>query len=174
MTLDHHERVYVTGAREGAYLVEEEQADGSLVLRPDGSPLALRRQVPQDPAEQPGPLALLFRRRPESKRTTDDALEAWGVKLRDDEDAVEFVWAEVCQRRGYLAVTNRRLVFLEAYRSRLVPRYEHPLTQITMVEPLPRGRRAKLTVRLDGAPPMVIGGADRAQTERLRAALLAD
>jgi hypothetical protein len=171
--VDDPERVYLTGAREGAYLVTAEQADGSLLLKPDNSVQARRRPPLRERDEDAGLLLHLVRRRPEPALTTTDALEAWGVELHDDEAVVEFVVADVDKRRGFLAVTNRRLIFVEEDRAGLWARYEHPISQIASVEPLARGRRAKLTVNFEGAPSMIINTPSRSQLERLRAALSA-
>jgi hypothetical protein len=172
MTFDHPERVYLTGAREGAYLVTEERADGSLTLKRDDAPRLRRRRAPREVTDDLGPLAHLFRRRPEPTRTADAALDAWGVDLLDDEALGEFLLADIDERHGFVAVTNHRLIFLERNGAVLQPRQEHPLSQLMSVEPMARGRKARLMIKWDGAPPMSINSTNRAQLERLRAQLL--
>ncbi len=172
MTGDRRERVHLTGDRDGAYVVAEARADGSLVLIPDASPSAHRRARPGWVDER-GPLARLLGGRTEPVRTTQEALGAWGVELLDDETVVEFVMADVDERHGFVALTNRRFIFLVRGRTTLEPHDAHPLDQITSVERIGRGRKPRLVVRSTDRPPVVIESPDRSQLERLSAGLMA-
>jgi hypothetical protein len=166
MTTARPARVYLTGDREGAYVVAEERADGSLVLTPDGRRAHASVNVP-------GPLSQLFQRRDDRLLTPNEALDAWGVDLLDDESVIEFAVAEVDERRGFVALTNRRFIFLAPGRSSLEPRQQHLLSEFTSVEPLrTRGKRG-LVISWEGSEPTLIQSRDRDQIERLKARLLA-
>jgi hypothetical protein len=172
MSGDRLARVFLSGDREGAYLVAEERGDGSLVLVPDTSRNA-RRQRERAVGSDAGALGQLLRRRSEPVRTTNEALDSWGVELEDSEFVVEFTMADVDERPGFIALTNRRLIFLARGRKALELRDEHPLSGLTSVERVGRGRKPRLVVGWEGSARMSIESPDRAQLERLEAALLA-
>ncbi len=172
MASDGPARVYVSGDREGAYLVAEERPDGSLVLTPDASRRA-RPRSPQRSGDELGGLAQLLRRRPDVVRTTDQALDDWGVELLEGELVVEFALADVNEQHGFVALTNQRLIFLVRGRTALEPRLERRLSGLQSVELIGRGRRRRLAVGWAGSGPMVIDCPDRAQLERLEARLRA-
>jgi hypothetical protein len=172
MPSDRPARVFLSGDREGAYLVTEERGDGSLVLVPDESRTA-RPPRERGVASEPGPLGQLLRRRSEPIRTTNEALDDWGVELEDSEFVVEFTMADVDERPGFIALTNRRLIFLARGRKALELRDEHQLSRVVSVERVGRGRKPRLLVGWEGSAPMLIESPDRAQLERLEAALLA-
>lgn len=162
-------RVYLTGDREGAYIVSEERGDGSLVLTPDRSRRA-RAAEPAGPLAS-GPLAqLLLGRRQDRFPTSRDALDAWGVDLLADESVAEFALADVDKQHGFVAVTDRRFIFLVRSGASLRPRLEQPLERLISVEPL--GRRG-LLISWKEAEPTVVESRDRGQIERLRTSLLA-
>jgi hypothetical protein len=164
------QRVHLSGDREGAYVVAEERPDGSLVLIPDSSPQARRPQASR-PAEQLGSLAQLLTRRSEPVRTTHEALDAWGVQLRDSEFVVEFAMADANERHGFVALTNERLIILARGRTGLQPRQELALSSLQSVDSVGRGRKRKLLLEFAGVAPIVIDCPDRAQLDRLEAGL---
>jgi hypothetical protein len=163
MTIGRSVRVRLSGDREGAYVVAEERADGSLVLKPDGERHA-RVSV-----DSPGTLGQLLRRRPDVVPTTTEALDAWGVDLLGDERVVEFAIADVAGERGFVALTNRRLIFLVRGRTSLEPRQQHALSELTSVEPLRGHRKRGFVVSCEGSAPILVESRDRGQLERLRA-----
>jgi hypothetical protein len=163
-------RVHLTGAINGAYVVAEERADGSLVLKPDERPGADRRP-PHRSDEQSGLMQLIFRPRHDPTLTLDEALESWGVALFDDEAVVEFVTASVDGEDGFVALTNRRLMILRG-RGKLDVSDQHDLSEIASVEPASRGRRAELVINWRGTPPTRISGR-REHLDRLQAGLAA-
>lgn len=171
MPSDRRPRVTLSGDLEGAYLVTEERGDGSLVLVPDESRTAGRPRE-RAPASDAGPLGQLLRRRSEPIRTTNEALDDWGVELEDSEFVVEFTMADVDERPGFIALTNRRLIFLARGRKALELQDEHPLSRLTSVERVGRGRKLRLKVGWEGSEPMLIESPDRAQLDRLEAGLL--
>ena len=168
MAADVPARVHLTGDREGAYVVSEERADGSLVLTPDGSS---RGRVAVD---SPGPLAqLLGRRRQDRFPTSREALEAWGVELLEEESVAEFAMADVDKQHGFVAVTSQRFIFLVRSAGSLAPRRERSLGQLLRVGALGRRGKGGIVIEWHDASPTVIESPDRAALERLRASLLA-
>ena len=160
-------RVYLTGHRQGAYLVSEERPDGSLVLTPDSS----HRTRAADDFRRP--LAQFLTSRQDSFPTSREALDAWGVALFDDESVAEFAMADVDKQHGFVALTNQRFIFLVRGRRSLQPVQQHSLRQLISVERHGRRGRAGLVVIWKEAAPTVIESRDRAQLERLQTGLLA-
>lgn len=158
-------RVYLSGDRKGAYIVSEERADGSLVLTPDESRRARAGSGSRGPLAQ-----LLTGRRQDQFSSSSEAMEAWGVALREDESVAEFAMADVDKQHGFVAVTDRRFIFLVRDRGSLTPFAERPLAQLRAVTPA--GRRG-IVVEWEDAGPTVIESPDRAQLQRLRSSLLA-
>ena len=167
MTIGRPVRVQLSGDREGAYVVAEERADGSLVLRPDSERRA-RASV-----DSLGALAQLLRRRSDGLATTSEALDAWGVDLVEDERVVEFAMADVGGQRGFVALTNRRFIFLVRGGAALEPQQQHALSELTTIDPLPGRGKHGFVVGCEGAAPILVESRDRGQIERLRARLLA-
>lgn len=175
-------RVHLTGDREGAYIVSEERADGSLVLtpeagsgpggRPGGRPPSRERRQPVSTGVL---LSQLFTgRRAESFSTSREALAAWGVDLHEDESIAEFVIADVGGLHGFVALTSRRLIFLEGGGgTALEPRLERPLEQLRAVKPVGRRGRGGIAIEWEDGAPTVVESLDRAQLGRLHDGLAA-
>lgn len=74
-------------------------------------------------------LSFLFVAR--QKLTPEQVIEAWGVKLETDESVALLALGHVDSRHGYLAVTDRRVLFVEhggGHRYHI--RFEQPLRSI--------------------------------------------
>jgi hypothetical protein len=158
-------RVTLTGDRAGAYVVVEERPDGSLVLAVDPAASSAAEALGSGSAGSRSPghgLAALLSRRRREPATIHEALDDWGVKLHADEFVAEFVTAEVDGRKGFLAVTNQRLIFFARTGGELRVVDEHPLWAIRGVALVRRGLRTKLHVSFNDGETIVDTSDDRA------------
>jgi hypothetical protein len=75
---------------------------------------------------------LLGTRRSTELLTPADMVRDWGVDLENDEPVALLAYGHVSARHGYLAVTDRRFVFLEHAGGNVYRRLaEHPLGSLT-------------------------------------------
>jgi hypothetical protein len=159
--------VTLTGDRSGDYVVIEERPDGCLVVAPDtpkGSGRAARPRAPR--AGNTLLSGMLFRSK-QATTTVPEALDDWGVELREDELVCEFLVADVDGRTGFVAVTSQRFIFVARIGRELGVAREHLLSSARDVELIRRGMRHKLRVTWNGSETL-IGAADRHSLSRLQ------
>jgi hypothetical protein len=163
-------RVTVSGDRAGHYVIEEERADGSLVLTPDPAPrpaAPARRRPPSGGALRFPGLGSV-RRRPS---TVPEILADWGIELGRDERVREFLVAKVDGQAGFVAVTSERFVFAAHQGRSTGVSVERRLRAVRGAEVVKRGRSHQLIVRWEAAAEMVISGADRGALQSLASEL---
>lgn len=168
--------VTLTGDRAGAYIIVDERPDGSLVLAPDPAPtsqVAAQAPDPGTAGHQRGSrrprlsLSELLGQRKGGPATVHEALDEWGVELLVDEFVVEFVAADVDGRKGFVAITNQRLMFVARAGSELRVIDEHHLSTCRGSALVRHGLKAKLRVSWDGHET-IIGTSDRQTLSRVR------
>jgi hypothetical protein len=167
MTSQRPLHVTLTGDRSGDYVVIEERADGSLVVAPDtsrGSGRAARQRAAH--AGNTLLSGMLFRSK-QATTTVPEALDDWGVELREDELVWEFLVADVDGRTGFVAVTSRRFIFVARIGRELGVAQEHLLAGARDVELIRRGFRHKLRVTWNGSETL-IGATNRHSLSRLQ------
>jgi hypothetical protein len=167
--MDSQRPLYVTltGDRSGDYVVIEERPDGSLVVAPHiarGSRGAARPRAPH--AGNTLLSGMLFRSK-QAATTVPEALDDWGVELREDELVWEFLVADVDGRTGFVAVTSQRFIFVTRIGRELGVAQEHLLSTARDVELIRRGMRHKLHVAWNGSETL-IGASDRHSLSRLQ------
>jgi hypothetical protein len=173
-------RVTLTGDRAGAYIIVHERPDGSLVLAPDPAPTSPvaaeepdRGKAGQHRRSRRAGLSLaeLLAQRRGGPATVHEALDEWGIELLVDEFVAEFVTADVDGRKGFVAITNQRLMFVARAGSELRVIDEHPLSTCRGSALVRHGLKAKLRVAWDGQET-IIGTSDRQTLSRVRQHLL--
>jgi len=168
-------RVTLAGDRAGPYLIVEERPDGSLVLVPDPAPMSrAAASAGRGPTYRPHrsgragrSLSELLARPRRGPATVHEALDEWGVELHVDEFATEFVTAGVDGRKGFVTITNQRLIFLARAGSELRVVDEHRLSAVRRVALVRQGLRTKLRVSWDGRET-IIDTPDRQTLSRIR------
>lgn len=164
MNSEHPQRVTLTGARAGEYVVLEERPDGSLVITPDRLPRRAASRGRQGSGG--GLLASLRPRPPQAMGSVLEALQSSGIDLREGESVQEFIAADVDGRSGFLAITTHRVIFVVGARGELRAVREHPLPAPAEVKLARRGIRNQLQITWDDAE-MLIRAADRGSFTRL-------
>jgi hypothetical protein len=139
----------------GDYVIVEQRPDGSLVLAPD---TASRSASPaRRPAPNVGTLLSGLLASPKSKRmTTEEILEEWGVRLREDELPGELFVADVNDTPGFIAITSQRFIFVADTGRGLWVVQEHLLSAARNVQLIRRGIRHKLRVTWHGTESLVV------------------
>jgi hypothetical protein len=162
-------KVTLSGYRAGEYVVVDERADGTLVLAPQAAAAPQAPAAPQ-PRATPGLGGLLGRlmARPSDSdpRTVPELLSDWGVPLASGEQLMEFAAIDLDARRGFAALTSRRLVFSPEGASA----EQWPLATLQGVTTERVRRRTVLRVDLGGRS-LVIEAVDRDTLARLERGL---
>jgi hypothetical protein len=158
--------VTLTGDRSGDYVVIEERPDGSLVVAPDATRGSGRAGRPRGPHARNTLLSGMLFRSKQATATVPEALDDWGVELREDELVWEFLVADVDGRTGFVAVTSQRFIFVARVGRELGVAQEHLLASARDVELIRRGMRHKLRVTFNGSETL-IGASDRHSLSRL-------
>ncbi len=117
-----------------------------------------------------GVIGNLFSRRRPGPATVAEALSGWGIALQGGESVTVFCLGEVDGVTGFLALTNRRVIFVAGTGERAGVRREHPLDEVGAVRPFRRRLRRLLRVTCAGAET-VIGAPDRRTLDELEQAL---
>ena len=149
----------------GDYVVVEERPDGSLVLEPDTANRT--GSTAPRPAPSVGTLLSGLLASPKSKRmTTEEILEEWGVRLREDELPGEMFVADVDERPGFVAITSQRFIFVADTGEGLSVVQDYLLSAARNVEFIRRGMRHKLRVTWHGKENLIVTP-DRKSLSRL-------
>lgn len=101
--------------------------------------------------------------RPQRPATLDEVLADWGFQTEESEHVRSFALAIADGRRGYLLVTERRVMFAVDLRRRQETLFEYRLAALKEVELVPRRRRLVLVA--DGARHVITGAAPEALHE---------
>jgi hypothetical protein len=166
-------RVTLSGDLAGDYVIVEERPDGSLVIAPDpASPSAGTGHRPRSTARPPtsgvGSLLSGLLASPKSKRmTTEEILEEWGVRLRQDEQPGEMFVADVDEKPGFVTITSQRFIFVADTGSGLSVVHDHLLSAARNVELTRRGMRHRLRVTWHGTESVILTP-DRKSLARLQ------
>ena len=105
--------------------------------------------------------------RPQRMATFDEVLADWGIAIGAGEETASFRIASVDSQRGYLLVTNERMLFIADHRRNQSPVFEHPLGHVWTVRVA--RRKHQLTVHGAGFEHVVHVGSQRAVHELSRA-----
>jgi hypothetical protein len=159
--------VTLTGDRSGDYVIVEERPDGSLLVAPETSRRSGRAARQRAPGAGSTLLSEMLFRSKQSPTTVPEALQGWGVELREDELVWEFLVADVDGRTGYVAVTSQRFIFVAQIGRGLGVAQEHLLSSARDVEFVRRGMKHKLRVTWNGSETL-IGASDRHSLSRLQ------
>jgi len=120
---------------------------------------------------RPGAARSLLERLGISRRTRqasfDEVLADWGIEIGPGEETACFRYVAVDGQRGYLLVTDRRMLFIADHRRQQAPVFEHSRSQLTGVRAAHGGRR--LTVRGTGFEHVISVGPRQAPEELLGA-----
>lgn len=162
MSHDTPDRVTLSGARSGDYVIVEQRADGTLLIAPESSP-----RPPSPPKKtRRSIIGELFTSPSDEPATVLEALGGWGVSLAPNEQVREFMVADFDGRSGFVALTTERLILLTQGRRKMTEISELRLAQMLEVELVRRAGRPTLRVR-SGASESIIGSPHKAAIERL-------
>ena len=157
----------------GDYVIVEERPDGSLVLAPDtasrtGATANRSGGTSRPPTSSVGSLLSGLLASPKSKRmTTEEILEEWGVRLRQDELPGEMFVADVDERPGFVTITSQRFIFVADTGKGLSVVHDNLLSAARNVELLRRGMRQRLRVTWHGTDSVIVTP-DRKSLARLQ------
>jgi Uncharacterised protein family UPF0547 len=98
--------------------------------------------------------------RPQRPATLDEVLADWGFRTEGSEHVRSFALAIADGRRGYLLVTDRRVMFAVDLRRRQETMFEYRLAALEEVELAPRRRRLVLVA--DGGRHVITRAAPEA------------
>jgi hypothetical protein len=166
-------RVTLHGDVAGDYVIVEERPDGSLVLAPDTANRSAGNANRPAGRERPptssvGSLLSGLLVSPKSKRmTTEEILEEWGVRLRQDERPGEMFVADVDEKPGFVTITSQRFIFVADTGSGLSVVHDNLLSAARNVELIRRGMRHKLRVTWHGTESLIVTP-DRKSLARLQ------
>lgn len=146
----------------GDYVIVEQRPDGSLVLEPDtsspsGATSGRSGGTSRPPTSGVGSLLSGLLVSPKQKRmTTEEILDEWGVRLRQDEQPGEMFVADVDERPGFITITSQRFIFVADTGSGLSVVHDNLLSAARDVELIRRGMRHRLRVTWHGTQSVIV------------------